>query len=142
MEGEFIKEDIGGETTRRIRVRRQGRHPAAVTHSNFKRLAGGVVGKAIVAFRLLKRGGKGSEVYLEPLVHGLTGLPFAARKDDPADLAALKFGPDNVLGDLKRGGVGLARLAREHPDLEPALIVYPAALVRIQNGGHVYASPR
>ena len=134
MEGELIQKDIGAEASGRVGVGRQRGHTGAVSHDHLQGLAGGGVRQVKVRLQALEGGPVGPQMYLEAFLHGFAGLPFPAREDDPAHTAFFHFGLDHVLGDLQRAGVGLARLAREHADLEAALVVYPAALVGIEDG--------
>ena len=134
MEGELVQKDIGAEASGRVGVGRQRGHTGAVSHDHLQGLAGGGVRQVKVRLQALEGGPVGPQMYLEAFLHGFAGLPFPAREDDPAHTAFFHFGLDHVLGDLQRAGVGLARLAREHADLEAALVVYPAALVGIEDG--------
>ena len=140
VEGKFVKKDISAEPSGRVRVGGQGRHTGAVFRHHFQRPDRGIVSQAEVVSKGFKAYIHGPQVQLDAFFHRFARLPFSARKDDPAHAAAGDFGIHHVFRDLQRGSEGLAGLAGEHAHFEPAFIIQPTSLIRIEYRHQ--ASPR
>ena len=79
----------------------------------------------------------------DALIHGLGGLPLAAREDHPARTARVDFVLETVVDHFQRGGEGLTCLAREHAKLEARFVQQPALLIAVdlQGGRHALKIP-